>query len=153
MILSVHMLLGALIGQKILNPFLAITLAILSHYFLDFFPHIEYSIKNIVEKNWKNANKDILKVLFDFFSGILLIFIFTGPQTGNQNLIFTCALFAILPDALSLINLSSKNTFLKIHSNFHQKKVHFLKDKKISNFWRIFSQAVAVLICLILFKI
>jgi hypothetical protein len=147
------MLLGALIGQKILNPFLAITLAILSHYFLDFFPHIEYSIKNIAEKNWKNANKDVLKALFDFFSGILLIFIFANPQTGNQNLIYTCAFFAILPDALSIINLNFENTFLKSHSDFHQRKIHFLKNKKFSNFWRIFSQAVVVLICLILFKI
>lgn len=155
MILLVHLLFGALIGQKILNPFLAIALAFLSHYFLDFFPHIEYDITNITEKRWGKALPDLIKVFSDFFSGIFLIFIFSN----NQPVIYLCALFAILPDGLSLLSSNFKNIatlenkFLEKHSDFHHDKLHFLKNKKISNFWRISSQVVAVIICLILFKV
>lgn len=139
MILLVHLLLGALIGQKISNLFLAIILAFLSHYFLDLFPHIEYPIENITNKNWKKSLPDFLKVSLDFLAGIFLILIFSG----NQPIIYVCAFFAILPDGLSLFH----------RSNFHNEKIHFLKNKKISNFWRIFSQVAAAIICLIFFKI
>lgn len=149
MILFIHMLLGAAIGQKIANPFLAIILAIFSHYFLDLFPHIEYSIKNIKEKNWHKARYEILYIFLDFFSGILTIFLFSK----NYLIIYICALFSILPDALSLVNLLAVNVFLKKHSIFHQQKIHFLKYKKISIFWRIFFQLAAVIASIILIKI
>jgi len=139
MILLVHLLLGALIGQKILNPFLAIILAFLSHYFLDLIPHVEYNIKNIKKKQWQVAYPEFLKVFLDFISGVFLIYIFSS----NHFAIYACAFFAILPDGLSLF----------YRSNFHQEKIHFLKNKKISVAWRISSQVIAVIIFLILFKI
>jgi len=87
MILLVHLLFGALIGQKILNPVLAIVLAFLSHYFLDFFPHIEYSIKNISEKRWKKSLPDFLKIFLDLAAGIILIFIFSALANYNTRFI------------------------------------------------------------------
>ncbi len=155
MILLVHLLFGALIGQKIANPILAIALAFLSHYFLDFFPHIEYNIENITEKRWKNSGRAFLKVFLDFLTGIFLILLFSS----NQPIIYICALFAILPDGLSLLNSNLKNIamlkskFLEKHSDFHHEKIHFLKNKKISNFWRIASQVAAIIISIILFRV
>jgi len=148
MILLVHLLFGALIGQKILNPVLAIVLAFLSHYFLDFFPHIEYSIKNISEKRWKKSLPDFLKIFLDLAAGIILIFIFSA----KTPIIFIASFFAILPDGLSLLDSIFKNNALKKHSWFHQEKLHFLKYKKISNLWRILSQIIVVVICIILFQ-
>jgi len=149
MILLVHLLFGALIGQKVASPFLAIILAFLSHYFLDLFPHIEYNIDKISTKQWKSAKSQIMSVLIDFFSGFSLILLFSD----NRPSVFICAFFAILPDGLSLLELVFKSKILRKHSKLHQEKIHFLKNKKFSVFWRIASQALAVIISLILFKI
>jgi len=151
MILLVHMLFGALIGQKILNPFLAVILAFLSHYFLDLLPHIEYPIENIVNKQWKKAIPDIFRVVLDFCLGILLVLLFST----NQLIIYFCTFLAILPDGFSVISLIVKNKVLQKHNKFHQDKIHFLKQKKfseapISEPWRILTQVTVVIVFIIL---
>jgi hypothetical protein len=142
------MLFGALIAQRISSPFSAILLAFLGHYFLDFFPHIEYSIENIKNKNWKKSLPDFLKIFLDFLIGIALIF----ALSNNQPIIYVCAFLAILPDGLSMLGYVLKNNFLDKHNDFHQIKLHYLKNKKISLFWRIFSQIIIIVICVFLLK-
>lgn len=142
MILIPHLLFGAAIASKIEYAPLAIILAFLSHYLLDLIPHAEYPIENIEKKQWRKVLLDVLKVSVDFFLGTLLIFIFSN----NQPIIYVCAFFAILSDGLSLLNSFFPNRILKMHSDFHRKKIHFLKYKKISIFWRIFSQMIIVAI-------
>ena len=149
MILLVHLLFGAAIASYIKNPALAVVLAFLSHYFLDFFPHIEYGIENIERKQWKTAMSQIFKVLLDFCSGVLLIFLFSN----NHPIVYICAFFAILPDGLTFLGYFSKNKFSELHKKFHQKKIHFFKNKKISNFWRVSTQFLAVIISIILLKL
>jgi len=144
MILFVHMLLGALTGQKVSSPVLAIVLAFLSHYFLDFIPHAEYGVENIKEKQWAKARTEIFKVLLDFTFGILFIFLFSK----NFPIIYICAFFAISPDGLTVLNSILPNKILKMHKNIHSEKIHFLKYKKISMFWRVSTQAVVVIICI-----
>lgn len=118
------MIFGAAIAFKIHNPVLAVVLAFLSHYVLDFIPHIEY--------DWKKSYFSFLKVILDFFIGILLISIFSDLRP----VVFIASFFAILPDGLSLLNF---------HKKFHQEKIHYFRDKKISNFWRIFFQVLMAL--------
>jgi uncharacterized membrane protein len=149
MILLVHLLFGAAIGSVINNIPLAILLAFLSHYLLDILPHVEYDIENIKKKQWKNTTLQFAKIFLDFCLGILLILIFSK----NQPIIYLCAILAIIPDVLSILNLMFKNKVLQTHSSFHQGKIHFLRDKKISNFWRIASQIIAIIIAITLFKI
>jgi hypothetical protein len=147
MILLVHLLLGALIGQKISNPVLAIILAFLGHYFLDFFPHIEYPIENIKSKNWKKFLPDVFKIFLDFSAGIILIFTFSN----NNPLVYICAFFSILPDGLTVLHSIFPNKILEKHSDFHRNQIHFFTHKKIPLFWRIFSQVVAVILVLLFF--
>jgi len=141
MILTAHLLFGALIGKKISNPFLAIVLAYFSHYFLDVFPHVEYDIENIKKNQWRKSAPDILRVSLDFLLGILLILIFSQ----NKPIIYFCGFFAILPDGLTILNYFFPNKILKAHNNFHE-KIHLYKHKKISNFWRVLSQLIIVII-------
>ena len=148
MILTPHLLLGVAIASKIEYAPLAIILAFLSHYLLDLIPHIEYSIDNIEKNQWQKSLPDILRVFLDFSFGILLILIFSN----NQPIVFVCAFFAILPDGLSLLNYSFSNKILKIYSNIHQGKIHFLKHKKISISWRILSQLLVIFISIILLR-
>ncbi|MCX6719670.1 MAG: hypothetical protein NTV36_00985 [Candidatus Staskawiczbacteria bacterium] len=136
MILLVHMLFGAAIASNVQNVYLAVILAFLGHYLLDLLPHVEYSIKKI-------------RVALDFFIGLLLIFIFSN----NHYIIYICAMVAIIPDGLSVIGMLIESKILKTHSFIHQEKIHFLKHKKISNFWRISSQMAVAIISIILLKI
>ncbi len=144
MILLVHMLFGAAIASYIKNPIFAVVLAFFSHYFLDFIPHNEYDIKNISEKRWKKTLPEFQKVFLDFLLGILLILLFSE----NKPTIYICAFFAILPDGFSVLSSIFQIKLLKIHNNFHQGRLHFFKKIKISNFWRITSQILIVLIAL-----
>jgi len=148
MILLAHLLFGAVIASYIKNPILAIILTFLSHYLLDFIPHAEYPIKNISEKDWKKSLPDFLKILVDFTTGAVLIFIFSA----KTPIIFICAFFAILPDGLTVLSAIFPNRFLAMHNFVHSKKIHVLKTKKISNFWRILSQAIIVMFSIILLK-
>jgi hypothetical protein len=148
MILLIHLLLGALIGQKISNPLLAILLAYFSHYFLDLFPHIEYPIENIKNKNWKKSLPDFFRVFIDFVLGVVLIFLFSK----NYLMIYVCAFFTILPDGFSLLSSIFSRKILFMHDYFHE-KIHFLKHKKISIFWRISTQIFAIIISIYLLKI
>ncbi len=147
MILLVHMLFGAAIGSLIKNVYLAIILAFLSHYFLDLFPHVEYLIKNKGEKPLHDVLPDIFKVFLDFCIGLLIISLFSL----NQPIIYIYAFFAVIPDTLTVLNYFLPSKILNIHDKLHT-KIHFLKNKKISNFWRILSQIMAVIISIILLK-
>lgn len=148
MILLAHMLMGAAIGHLIKNPFLAIILAFLSHYFLDLFPHVEYSIKNIKNKEWRSAGHDFLKVILDFLAALALISFF-----ANNWIIYICVFFSILPDGFSLLaNLIPHKTLSK-HKEWHGEKIHFLKYKKIPMFWKILTQVLTAIICLLLLRL
>jgi hypothetical protein len=148
MILLVHMIFGAAIGSAVKSVPIAIILAILSHYFLDTLPHIEYDVGNIKAGNWQRAVPDILKVTLDFCAGILLIFVFSK----NQPIIYICAFLAILPDGFTILNYLFPNKISDAHDKFHE-KLHFLKHKKISTFWRISAQAFIVIVSIILLRI
>lgn len=148
MILLAHLLFGAAIGSAIKNMPAAIILATLSHYFLDFLPHVEYNIE--IENGRQRREKliSVLKIALDFSLGILLIFIFSK----NQPIIYLCALFAILPDGLTVLNNHMLNKILASHNILHTKKIHFLKDKKISKFWRILTQVTIIVASILLLK-
>lgn len=148
MILFCHILLGAAIGQEISNPWLAVPLALLSHYVLDVVPHIEYPIKNIEQKNWKKSLPDFIKVFFDISLAFLLIFLFSN----NHPVVYMCAFAAALPDALTLLSMLFPNNILRLHDAWHH-KIHFLKHKKISTEWRIFSQVAIAIFSITIFLI
>ncbi|MBM3206142.1 MAG: hypothetical protein FJZ43_00770 [Candidatus Staskawiczbacteria bacterium] len=156
MILLVHMLFGSAIGYTVYSLtnqiWLSFLLAFLSHYFLDLFPHIEYlastedSVKKLKSKSPKEYLPDLFKVIVDFLSGILLIYF----VSIDQPYIYFCAIIAILPDGLTVINSLFEINILKKHHYFHGKIIHFLKYKKISKFWRISTQATAFIISIYL---
>src|SRR3989339_522467 len=140
MILLVHIIFGTAVGSLFNNPILGIMMALLSHYFLDLFPHIEYPIDNLknIRTNFKKALPELFYLFIDFALGVLFIFIFT--------------LISIAPDFLTVLSAILPNKILKIHDIFHRKYIHFLRDKKISNFYRISIQIVIVIISFIILK-
>lgn len=149
MILLVHLLFGAAVGTIIKNIPLAIILAFISHYLLDLLPHNEYPIEKDWEKHWYLTSKNFSKVAIDFLIGLGLIFMFSK----NQPIMYVCAFIATIPDGLTILADFLPNKILEAHRYFHEKKVHFLKYKKIHAFWRILSQILTVIISILLLKI
>jgi len=162
MILIVHIILGAAIATILPNqPILALVLAFLSHYILDVFPHVEYSTENF--KPDRKKIKELLTIIhifLDFTFGLLLIILLTN----DHLLIYACGLVAALPDTLTALKyLFPKNKFLKAHYKFHQaihlfddqngiKKPNFFNQLKISNFWRVLTQIIVIVVSVFIFK-
>ena len=147
MILICHLLAGAAIAAKTANPFLALPLAFLSHYFLDLLPQKEYSIDNIKERRWSKSFWDFFKAFLDISLGLFLILLFSE----NTLLIFIAAFVAILPDGSTVLALIfHKNKWLDRHLQWHQAINNLPKNEKISLFWKIFAQVLVVLIAIYL---
>jgi uncharacterized protein YacL len=147
MILLTHLLVGAVIGSKIGYFWIAIVLALLSHYLLDSLPHIEYPIENIQNNQWQKTFPEFLTVALDLFLGLLIIFLLSS----NSFKIYICAFIALIPDGLTfLIFFLKNNVLLKKHSDFHRGKIHFFKNKKISTFWRFLTQIIITLLSIFL---
>lgn len=144
MILTPHLLAGAALASKIQIAPLALILAFLSHYFLDFIPHQDHCVKHIKERQWRKSFLEFLKIGVDFCFGIFLIFMFFD----KQPIIYAGAFLAILADGLAFLNLIFPNKALRAHEIFHR-KIHFLEYKKIPRFWRIFSQILIIFIAIL----
>ncbi len=116
MILLSHTITGAIIGQKLGNPYLISIIALVSHFLLDMIPHWNYDIPGKFS-SWK-----FMHILPDIIPSILiyLVFLFSFPdQWLNVNL-GVC--FAILPDFLTLTKLfPGLKDFFKPLNKFHKK--------------------------------
>lgn len=149
MLLTPHILAGVAIVTLVQNPTLGLIFVLLSHYFLDFFPHKEYSIKNIQSGYWKKVLPDFLKVFSDIGLGFLIVFLIRG----YSPLILIAAFLAILPDSGSLIHyIFPKNRLLKKHWVLHSAINTISENKKIPAFWGIVSQTVIMAIAIYLLK-
>ena len=149
MILTTHIITGAILASKIVNPYYAAFVAIFSHYFLDNFNHWDYSIKSILNKedrNYKNYFISLLKIAADFATGFLLIFLFA--KNSSLNMALFGGFFGALPDGfLFLSTFSPLNKFLKPHTDFH-KIIH--SDKKLPLKKGAAIQTIIILISLLL---
>jgi len=145
MLLTPHILTGAVIITKVQNPILGLILAFLSHYFLDLFPQKEYSISNIKGRNWKSSLLDFLKVFSDIFLGLVAIFLITDYSC----LILIAVFLSILPDGFSFLYfVFPKNRLLKKHWKLHT-AINLIWDNKISPSWGVFSQVIVSLTAII----
>lgn len=150
MILFVHMLFGSAVAKLIHISFWAVLLAYFSHYCLDFFPHIEYPVKNIKNKIFRKSAPDISFVALDFTAGISMVYFLSK----GDALLICAALASIIPDFLSLLNGVFKNSFLQAHSRLHQGKLHYFSHKeKIPVFWRFLTQITAVAVSLLMLSL
>jgi len=158
MILLAHMVFGAAVGYKAYfltnNILLAGFLTLLSHYFLDAFPHVEYlksteeSIGRLKNGGFKENLADFAMVFSDFCTGLLIIFL----ASTNQAVIYAFALIGAIPDGLTIINSLFPKTILQKHQHMHAMVHYFTKIKKFPMFWRIATQVLAVTISIILLK-
>lgn len=150
MILLVHMLFGAALGKLLQSyPAWALLAALLGHYFLDLFPHIEYltsteeSITKLRTTSWRTYLPDAIKAGIDFALGILAIVLLAG----FNPLVLACGLIGVLPDIMTIITHLWPNHLLNRHHEIHGGPIHYLtKQKNFPVYWKIATQAIATLI-------
>jgi hypothetical protein len=153
MILSLHSTTGALLASNSNNIWQAILLGIISHYFLDSIPHVEYKIESIQKGDWKLAIKEFAKIAIDLLTGLaIIIYLIQKKGFDHSILILVGSFSALIPDGLYFLDCCIKNKnrniftkFLKIHSAFH-KKMHSAISEKIIT---IPSQLLIVLLLII----
>ena len=139
MILTPHLLTGAAIASGISNPILGLSLAFLSHYFLDMLPHWEYSIKNVKSKNWIGAVPESMRIIADFSIGVLLIV----AITERTPFALLGAGFGIMTDLLGFLGVVFPNKLLRYYDYLHA-KTHFWRHRKIPSVIGILSQILVI---------
>lgn len=121
MILTPHILAGALIGAQTTNPIAAFVFGLVSHYLIDKIPHWDYDIKKIEEKS--GGGKIItqwLKIGFDLALPLLIIG-FLAPNEQILKLSLLGAAGGILPDFLLYLSWQFPVKILTAHAKFHDK--------------------------------
>ena len=104
MILTPHILAGAVVAAKISNPVIGLPLAFLSHFLLDALPHREYSIAGLTRPKSKNFAKSAAKVLIDLSFGLGLT-VFAATEQINILYLAGAIILAVLPDFFQLLTL------------------------------------------------
>jgi len=126
MIITPHMLVGAVVGAHSSHLWSAFILGLFSHCLLDVFPHWDYLDKV------KIKNPDHLKKIgLDFILGSLLILFLTW-SSSQKFFILVALAAALLPDCLEVFYTNFNIRWLKPLSQIHH-KIHF--QKRLS-FWQ-----------------
>ena len=90
---TAHALIGAAIAAKIVNPFLAIPLAIISHFALDLIPHWDEGLNH----RKKTIMRYRVEAAIDVLLGFALAFILFGSKV-NPTYLFIMIIASELPD-------------------------------------------------------
>jgi hypothetical protein len=118
MLMTVHALTGALIGQKIANPIGAFFIALISHYLLDLIPHGDELIGQWIQRRQK---KGFIVLIVDF-SLTLLFILFILLKAGPLQLamILPGIIGSILPDVFAGV-IGPPGSYLLSHYKTYQK--------------------------------
>jgi hypothetical protein len=117
MTLAAHILAGAIIGEKINNPYAIVISSLAFHFILDAIPHGDYI-------NKKSTLKDSWRVILDFLVGMTVLTIFLSfrqirPEAKIENIILA-VFFSLLPDFTSFLHRFCKMKFLAPIKDFHE---------------------------------
>ena len=105
MLITVHLLLGILIGKSIESLWLIIPIAILSHYLLDMIPHTPMPTQeSFRDKGIKGVSKKLLLLeSIEPILGIALAFFIIFTLSESHTTLIIGAFFAWFPDIITFI--------------------------------------------------
>jgi hypothetical protein len=144
MLLTPHILVGALIGFKIQNPWLVFILAIISHFALDAIPHREYDIKALKRKKIdKQFIIEFSQVLTDLVIGVstTIFFVWHSP---SRNYAILGMIAAVIPDGITFLYWRTKLSIFKKITDFHRFTVHPKNNKNTPLIWGLGGQLIVV---------
>jgi len=160
MILSPHIIVGAVIGAKTQNLGLIILLGVLIHFIMDWIPHYDYKVLKYIEKFKKTKNLKsifplLIKLFFDSMSGFLIVIILVLYKDIFYlwPFILFGIFFSIFPDIiLGFSLLFSSKKILKKYFAFHKKYLHFSKKKEEGKitFLGLITQIIVIIVSVFL---
>ena len=145
MLATPHTLMGILIATKVTNPWLALPLALLSHFALDLIPHWDFF--TFREKVTLPIKKKVcLDVLIGLTVGMFFVFRALPDRTQAANIFFSCFL-ANLPDGVE-----APYIFLGKEWPFVMKVIKFQREhhSRLRFPWGLLTQLVLATACLLL---
>jgi hypothetical protein len=126
MILTTHMLTGALIGAEVKNPYAIAGIAVVFHFILDLIPHGDYL-------NKKSDYKDFWKVAVDLALGLgLVAAVFFQRSAISIDILYMQnvaigVFFSLLPDGTTFLYWKMGVKFLAPLKRFHD-RLHFYPE-------------------------
>ena len=123
MILTTHILSGAVVGKEISNPCTVAGLSIAVHFLMDLVPHGDYL-------NKKSKVREFWKVALDLAIGlgtIAIILFFRDPTPKDISNICIGIFFSLLPDGTTFLYWKMGMKFLKPIKMFHE-KLHYYPE-------------------------
>lgn len=121
-----HVVVGAAIATKIVNPFLAIPLAFGSHFLLERVPHWNPHLNTEIKKYGHVTKQSTQLVIADVFLSLFLGGFIASrvlPDTGHAAVILVSSFAAVLPDVVE-----GPYFFLKMKNKFIDKWISFQKS-------------------------
>jgi len=154
MLLTPHTLVGVAIATNIPNPFIAVPLALLSHFLGDKVPHWDFYSNTKKEERIRGWRP--LAVMGDLAVGVAIgvayttYFLWVKESELTALNIFLCGIAAVLPDALSSLSIigSKENKFLEILNKI-QSKMQFQAPLP----WGILTQIIVILLSVYFIKL
>jgi len=113
-----HAITGGVIAFKVANPRLALPLAFVSHFIIDFFPHWNPHLSTEKKKLGAITQKSKFLVIIDCLAGLILglsIAFRALPDVKRTIVVIFGCLFGILPDLAEapFFFLNNKSKFLR----------------------------------------
>ncbi len=125
-----HIAVGAAIAMKVVNPALAIPLALGSHFLLEKIPHWNPHLNTEMEKYGKVTKKSTVIVIIDVCTSLALGFFIASkalPSTSHAATILVASLASVLPDVIE-----GPYFFLGIKSKYINKWISFQKSIQVN---------------------
>lgn len=160
MIITPHILVGAVIGAKTQNLGFIIILGLLSHFILDKIPHWDYeegAVKNFAKtKNSKYLIPFFIKIAIDAIIGLAIIsfIIWQKNLLIYLNFILLGILISVLPDILlGSAWIFSHKKLAKKYINFHKIVFHNKKYIKKPSALGLATQIIVIIISVFLLSL
>jgi len=160
MILSPHIVVGAVIGAKTQNLGLIILLGLLLHVIMDWIPHYDYKVLEYIKKfkktkKLKSIFPFLIKLSLDSMSGFLIVIILVLYKDIFYlwPFILFGIFFSVFPDIILgfLLFFSSKKISKKYFA-FHKKYLHFSRKKEEGKitFLNVSTQVIVIIVSVFL---
>lgn len=124
-----HVVVGAAIAMKVVNPALAIPLAFGSHFILDRIPHWNPHLNTEMKENGKPTKKSSVIVIIDVCTSIAAgVYIASRvlPSTSHATTVLFASFVSVLPDIIE-----GPYFFLGMKSKFIKKWIAFQKSFQV----------------------
>ncbi len=140
-----HAIVGAAIATAIPDPRISLPLALLSHFVTDYIPHWNPHLNTELKTTGHISTQSKIIILVDA-GAALMLGTYIAAANGNFVIIILACFLAVLPDVAEI-----PYYFLGMKIGWIEKLIAWQRTHQwnVSPFWGLLSQAVVILLSLI----